>query len=154
MEDQEIPANTDDYMARIHPDDLQAMIEGNTKKLEEGNILESENRIRKKDGSYTWINTRCYVVKDKDGVPTRYVGAVTDVSDSVYNRVHLKEAKEDAENASKAKTTFLENMTHEIRTPLNGVIGLTEVLSEKNISEEEKELINDCLLYTSPSPRD
>ena len=143
MEDQEIPASTDFYMTRIHTDDLQEMIEGNTKQLAEGNILKSETRIKRKDGVYRWINTRCYVVKDENGHPTRYVGAVTDIDESVKSKIHLKQAKEEAEKATKAKTVFLENMTHEIRTPLNAVIGLTEVLQEKNLSDEQKELIDD-----------
>jgi polar amino acid transport system substrate-binding protein/two-component system sensor histidine kinase EvgS len=43
----------------------------------------------------------------------------------------LKEAKERAENASKAKSEFLANMSHEIRTPMNAIIGFTELLNEQ-----------------------
>ncbi len=57
----------------------------------------------------------------------------------VEERTHdLKEARTIAEGASAAKSAFLATMTHEIRTPMHGMIGMTELLLNTKLNEEQK----------------
>lgn len=57
------------------------------------------------------------------------------------SREYLSETKQQAEEATKAKSRFLANMSHEIRTPLNGIIGTIDLLQHTPLNAEQEELM-------------
>lgn len=68
----------------------------------------------------------------------------------IESRKALKEAYRAAENASRAKTEFLSNMSHDIRTPMNAIVGLTAIAGA-NIENQEK--VVECLGKITKSSR-
>ena len=82
-----------------------------------------------------------YEVFERDKKISDYAFAVTE-KEYRELQVALIEAKELAENASKAKGDFLSVMSHEIRTPLNAITGIAHLLQQEEHLPEQKENLN------------
>lgn len=70
------------------------------------------------------------------------VGLTRDVTEQVTTEQALEKAKLEAEQAAKAKSSFLAVMSHEIRTPMNGVIGCASLLGSTPLSPEQEQLVH------------
>ncbi|MAX79618.1 MAG: hypothetical protein CL843_05525 [Crocinitomicaceae bacterium] len=65
----------------------------------------------------------------------------SDITQTFTQQQELEKAKEHALAAAKSKSDFLATMSHEIRTPMNGVIGMTSLLLQTKLSEEQREYV-------------
>jgi PAS domain S-box-containing protein len=131
-----------DWLANLHPDDLEPYLTKLRAHLKgESEFLNIEFRLRGSDGTYRWVLARGIGIRDEIGRVYRMAGSIGDITARKRAEIELRQAKEEAEQASRTKSQFLTNMSHELRTPLNAIIGITEMLREDAEDRGEGDLV-------------
>jgi two-component system, sensor histidine kinase and response regulator len=92
-----------------------------------------------RDSREVLVSLSLTVLRDAAGVAQCILGMATDVTERTLTEAALRQAKKRAEAASEAKSTFLATMSHKIRTPMNGILGMTELLLDTNLTLEQRE---------------
>ena len=126
----------------IHPDDRDQTVTLWNNAVLEGEELVDQHRVIRPDGAIVWVAVRARWARTAEGKRLSFVGIVEDVTALKAAHEHMKLAKEAAEAASRAKGEFLANMSHEIRTPLNGIIGMTELTLETDLTPDQREYLD------------
>jgi PAS domain S-box-containing protein len=122
-----------------HPDDLATDV-ARFERMMAGEIdgFNLEKRFIRRDGRVvdTVLSTR--VVRRPDGGPAYCLTQLIDVTALKQIEHELRQAKEAAEAASRAKSEFLASMSHEIRTPMNGVFGMIDLALDGELGPEQR----------------
>src|SRR5262249_5336090 len=112
-DDDAIANHYSEWESRLHPDDreraletIRAYIEGRTE------VYELEPRLLHRDGTYRWILARGAAVRDSEGRPCRMAGSHTDITQRKREEEELRQARDAAMAASRAKSEFLANVSH------------------------------------------
>ncbi|MDR0354121.1 MAG: response regulator [Deltaproteobacteria bacterium] len=71
-----------------------------------------------------------------------YINWITDVTELRNKAAELAQARENAENSSRAKSELLANMSHEIRTPMNAILGLSQLAQQTKLGEEQSDYVD------------
>lgn len=102
--------------------------------ISESYVENIEFTFRKNDNSYSYLEFNSVNLNHKEGID----GLILDCRD-------INQRKQNAEEllrAQKTKEQFMANMSHEIRTPINGIAGMINLLTETDLSQEQKKYIN------------
>ena len=130
----------EDWARLVHPDDHDRVVLGLNRFIEAGkNKWEERYRFKKGNGQYAHVNDRGFIVRDHNGLATRMVGAMRDVT-----------AKTEFLNAIKAQNEKLKKIawkqSHELRGPLTKVMGLASLVKQDGFKDIT---VDDFLTYIS-----
>ncbi|MCR5509804.1 MAG: response regulator [Lachnospiraceae bacterium] len=132
----------------IHPDDRDRVTVALDRACKGQGTYNEEFRLHDKTDTYRWYRGTGELFENPDGI-VQFHGVIQDIheeklkeklqeeklaalEDLERSQAALKEALEEAQQANKAKSDFLSNMSHDIRTPMNAVIGFTELAVENS----------------------
>jgi PAS domain S-box-containing protein len=150
---EEIQGTIEEWTSFVHPDELDSTNAALDRAISgEDAMYAEEIRMRHKDGHYVWTYDFGRVVtRDEKGEALRMVGGHFDFDEKKRleneffamqeHERELRLARDLAEESTRAKSEFLANMSHEIRTPMNAIIGLTHLVLETKMTEQQKDYI-------------
>jgi PAS domain S-box-containing protein len=106
--------------------------------IELGQTQHNEEWFSCLDGRKILLETAKTPYLDRDGTLIGILGISRDITDRKLAEENLMIANAQADAANHAKSEFLANMSHEIRTPMNGIIGMTGLLLDTNLDDEQR----------------
>jgi PAS domain S-box-containing protein len=107
-----------------------------------GTPIHRREQHKCENGTYIYADSKKVPLYNANNEIIGLVGLTRDVTELVKTEHALEKAKQEAEQAAKAKSSFLAVMSHEIRTPMNGVIGCASLLSSTPLSTEQEQLVH------------
>ncbi|WP_323912556.1 ATP-binding protein [Aeromonas veronii] len=125
-----------------HSSFIEPLVQAFHHTIKSGAPIDGDYHLQRHDGVvdiYHWLQ----VYRDLQGNIQGVVGGWIDISERISLMRELASASRNAQDASRAKSTFLATMSHEIRTPMNAIIGLLELTLRKGgLNESDRESIS------------
>jgi len=129
----EISRDLNAWLNLIHKDNINQIENAVALHRKSTRPIEYIYRIKKSDGTWRYWNDRALPLINDMGLPYKWIGVCTDITDIKHTEKELMDSKEKAESANKAKSQFLANMSHELRTPINAMLGFSKILKDQHV---------------------
>jgi PAS domain S-box-containing protein len=126
------------WLEAIHPEDRARILEEWKNAARRGDPWRCEYRVQKPEGQDIWVRVVTTAASFQDGIPGSFVGTIEDITEQKWIETTLLQAKEAAEEANRAKSEFLGNVSHEFRTPMTVIMAAIEHILGTNPEPEAR----------------
>jgi signal transduction histidine kinase/ActR/RegA family two-component response regulator len=99
-----------------------------------------ELRVLGESGEWRYCDARAVLTSDPEGAPV-IVASSRDITERKHLERELLTTRDAALEAARLKSEFMANISHEIRTPLNAIVGMTGLLRETTLSDDQREML-------------
>jgi PAS domain S-box-containing protein len=123
------------FINRVH---WRTSIENFAETWKKGYLKNLEYQVVRPDGVTFDAEVSTGAIYDSDGKPESMVLILKNISERKEAERSILEAKYKAEESDRLKTAFLSNMSHEIRTPMNAIVGFSDLLTDEQLSPEDR----------------
>jgi PAS domain S-box-containing protein len=131
VDDSKLEHHLDFFSSIVHPDDANGVFEKIQKSLQERTLFKSEHRMICKDGTIKWVLDRGEIIEcDKEGNPTRMIGCVRDITDTI--KLHEKEKLLEKQSRLATLGEMIGNIAHQWRQPLSIISTIASSVSVYN----------------------
>jgi PAS domain S-box-containing protein len=127
------------------PKTERTILNGMRAQLASGGEFRGEAVNYRKDGSEFVLSWNISPIREENGKITHFIGFQRDATERNRAAAALRQAKEEAERANRAKGEFLSRMSHELRTPLNAILGFGQLLEIDELDAPQQESVDHIL---------
>jgi PAS domain S-box-containing protein len=141
--DGELETTYDDFLAAIHPDDRQAVIDAANACIERDAPYEIEHRVVWPNGTVRWLLERGAVVRDADGKPMQMLGVVQDINDQKMAKIALSDSQARLADANQLLQLVLDHIPVRVFWKNNGLryLGCNKAFAQDAGRQEPEEII-------------
>ncbi len=100
-----------------------------------------EYRVRTNQRGIRFMRWHLSLLDGADGQPIAMLGSGEDITRLRAQKLQLEQARQDAEEANRAKSEFLSRMSHELRTPMNAIIGLSHLALRTDLDAHQRDYV-------------
>lgn len=137
---------TQDVESLLEQISLSQLQQDDSLVIDHGHEIQNKNYyLHRNDDSYLWVELNKVPIRDEDQKITGLLGTYRDITGRKLMMEELLHAKENAEQANRAKSSFLASMSHELRTPLNAIQGYAQLMEmdEDDLTDEHVESLQE-----------